>query len=368
MSAFPDVTSIAFGSPQYLWLLTVPLMLLALLIWRLVSRVADLGRLRGSRVSPVRERWSLLGDLPLWLCVIVACAGLVVALARPRGVAPGLARAGLDIVVLQDGSASMAVQDVSGGSRWARSVEFLRRLADALRWHDDRLALTVFARVATPQVRLTRDPNTVFFFLDRLATRSPFRLEDETTWDTNVEQGIAWGLRVLQKDREIHGRSSNAPVFLLVSDGETWSGEVARGIDRVRAAGIPLFVVGVGTLAGGRMPDVLFPDEEEPPPAVSYLDRQGLQRLAVEGGGQYFELDRELDRDIANSLIDAGRRSAPPGAGDVALTELYWPVLAGACLMAALGSLFARRRRPLLWWQLGGAVAALVVTLRTLWQ
>jgi Ca-activated chloride channel homolog len=266
---FADVGPLSFAEPAYLWMLVLPAALLGLWLWRIVRRATDLRRLREARVSPIAERWSRLGDLPLWLCVVLGCAALILALARPGGVAPGLGRAGLDIVVLQDGSASMYVRDAASGSRWARSMQFLRRLGDALRWDDDRVALTVFARIATPQVRLTRDPNTVFFFLDHLSDRPPFGLEDETTWDTNVEQGIGWGLRVLDKDREINGPSGNGPAFILISDGETWSGEVARAIDQLREAGVPLFVVGVGTLAGGRMPPMPFPDDGDPPPTMS---------------------------------------------------------------------------------------------------
>jgi Ca-activated chloride channel family protein len=361
----PDPASLSFGAPAYLWLLVVPAALLMLWTWRTARRLAELGRLRCRRVSPIRERWSLFGDLPLWLLVAIACAGLILALARPRAVAPGLGRIGLDVVVLQDGSASMSVADVPGGTRWSRSTEFLRRFGDALRWDDDRMALTVFARVATPQIRLTRDPNTVFFFLDRLGARSPFRLEDETSWDTNVEQGLAWGLRLLHKDRELHGRSSSAPIFVLVSDGETWSGEVARAVDQIRAEHVPLFVVGVGTLAGGRMPNVPIADDTEPPPLMSHLDRRGLQRLASEGSGQYFELDREADRDIANRIIDAGRRASPPQVKDATLTDIYWPLIAGACGLAACGALLAQRRATL-WLHLIGAGAALIVALRVL--
>ena len=361
-----DLGPIAFGAPAYLWLLAVPAALLALWAWRLVRRVVELRRLRASRVSPVRERWSYAGDLPFWLCVVFAGACLVLALARPRGVAPGLGRVGLDVVVLQDGSASMYVQDVPGGTRWMRSMQFLRRLGDALRWEDDRVALTVFAHIATPQIRLTRDPNTVFFFLDHLGVRPPFRLEDETTWDTNLEQGIAWGLRLLEKDRELHGRSPNAPVFILLSDGEAWSGEVARAIDKVRAAGITLSVVGVGTLAGGRMPLMPFPDDGEPPPTTSHLDRRGLQRIAAEGRGDYFELDRDVDRDIANAIIDTGRRSAAPRVAETTVTDLHWQAVAAACGIAALGALFVRRRQASAV-QLAGAVAALIVALRVLW-
>lgn len=360
-----DTGPLAFAAPAYLWLLVVPVVLLVLWTWHLVRRQMDLEGLRERRVSPVRERWSRLGDLPLWLCVVLACAALVLALARPRGVAPAFGRAGLDIVVLQDGSASMYVRDVPAGTRWGRSMQFLRRLGDALRWEDDRMALTVFARIATPQIRLTRDPNTVLFFLDHLGEQPPFPLEDETTWDTNVEQGIAWGLRVLQKDREILGPSPRAPVFLLISDGETWSGEVARAIDEIRAEDVPLFVVGVGTLAGGRMPPLPFPDDGDPPPLVSHLDRRGLQRLAAEGGGQYFELDREVDRDIANAVINASRRPVPLTMEQATMTELHWPAVAGACGLCAVGALFARRR-PVLWLQLAGAVAALVLGMRVL--
>ncbi|MCC6912668.1 MAG: VWA domain-containing protein, partial [Rhodospirillaceae bacterium] len=224
-----------------------------------------------------------------------------------------------------------------------------------------RMALTVFARIAAPQVRLTRDPNTVFFFLDHLDQQSPFRLEDDATWDTNVEQGIAWGLRALQKDRELIGPSNNIPTFVLVSDGETWSGEVARAITLLRAADIPLFVVGVGTQAGGRMPAMPVIDEEEPPPAISRLDRQGLRRLAMEGGGQYFEIDRDADRDIANTIINARRRPAALTAADVRLTDVHWPliVVANGLLVAAA---ITTRRRAVLWWLLAGGLAALTAS------
>ena len=107
--------------------------------------------------------------------------------------------AGVDLVVLQDGSASMRTEDVPG-NRWQRSMRFLRVLGESLAWRDDRMAMALFAHIAAPQVRLTKDPNTYFFFLDHLAHESPFRLEDDTHWDTNIELGIAWGMRLIEKD------------------------------------------------------------------------------------------------------------------------------------------------------------------------
>jgi hypothetical protein len=354
-----------FGAPGALWLLAVPAGLAVLWLWRVVRRAADVRTLRARRVLPVRERHGVFGTLPAWLCFIAAATCLVVAVARPRGTATTAARPGVDIVVLQDASASMHVKDVAG-NRWQRSMAFLRRLGDALSWQDDRVALAVFAHIATPQIRLTRDPNTVFFFLDHLSARPPFRLQDDTTWNTNLEQAVSWGLRILDKDEELLGPSPNARVFLMLSDGEAWSGEVARALDRARDARVPIFVVGVGTLAGDWLPDVEVAATEEPAPhAISRLNRGSLQRIAERASGQYFELDRDPDRDIANRIVDAGRRLAPPRAAEPTVIEYYTRALMAAVAFAALALLFARTRSEA-WLQAALAVAGLALVARVL--
>jgi Ca-activated chloride channel family protein len=134
-------------------------------------------------------------------------------------------------------------------------MRFLRTLGESLAWRDDRMAMALFAHIAAPQVRLTKDPNTFFFFLDHLSDESPFRLEDETSWDTNVELGIYWGLRLADKDEQLHGRSPNAKSFVLISDGQAWSGEVEKSLEKVKAKGIPIFTIGVGTSSGGVIPN-----------------------------------------------------------------------------------------------------------------
>ena len=106
------MSEIAFGAPQFLWLLVVPVVCVVGWVWRFVARLADLRRLRATRTQPLRERFSIGGDLWLWLCLTVSSALLVVALARPYGVTSLISRPGVDVVVLQDGSASMHVQDV----------------------------------------------------------------------------------------------------------------------------------------------------------------------------------------------------------------------------------------------------------------
>jgi Ca-activated chloride channel family protein len=357
-----DLRRIEFGEPVYLALLGVPAVLLALWTWAAWARRADTRRLMRGRRIPVRERFAVTGDLPFWLCVIVATACLIVAAARPRGPATMVRQGGVDLVILQDASASMRVQDVEG-DRWQRSMKFLRTLGDALSWKSDRIALAVFAHIAAPQVRLTTDPNTLFFFLDHLDTRPPFRIEEDTTWDTNLELGIHWGLRMLERDEEIHGRSPNAKLFLVLSDGELWTGEVEKALAETSSLNIPVFVVGVGSLGGGRLPAFLGPDGKEirdpETPSTSRLDRGALQALAAAAGGQYFELDRDGDRRVANAIIDTGKRLAPSLGLTEDAEELYWYVLLLAAAFLFVGLLFVTDR-PALWLQLAGGVAVFV--------
>ena len=294
-----DLDTIRFATPEYLWLLIAPGVLVIGWFWQLAARRRDSRRFRQHRRLPVRERFPVFGNLVFWLCLILASACTILALSRPTAAAALVRTAGVDLVILQDGSASMRTGDVAG-NRWQRSMRFLRVLGESLAWKDDRMAMALFAHIAAPQIRLTNDPNSVFFFLDHLHDRPPFRLEEDTTWDTNLEQGIAWGLRLLDKDREIHGPSPNGKLFVMLSDGEDWSGEVARALKTARTNDVPVFVVGVGTTVGAFIPEPeRKPNDTSPrePPIRAALDRGSLMMIANAGGGEYMELDREGDRD-----------------------------------------------------------------------
>ena len=169
-----DLNSVRFGAPEYLWLLLAPAALMFAWVWQLAARRRDAGRFRRHRRLPVRERFPLVGSLAFWLCLLLAIACTMIALARPTATVALVRTAGVDLVILQDGSASMRTSDVAG-NRWQRSMRFLRVLGESLAWRDDRMAMALFAHIAAPQVRLTRDPNTFFFFLDHLAEQPPFR-------------------------------------------------------------------------------------------------------------------------------------------------------------------------------------------------
>jgi Ca-activated chloride channel family protein len=365
-----DLAGLRFAAPAFLPLLAIPALLVLVWFWQAWRRRRDVLQMRAHRRLPTArasatERLPVLGDLAFWLCLILALTFVILAVARPVAVASMVRTSGIDLVVLQDASASMRVRDVQA-DRWRRSMRFLRTLGESLQWEDDRVALAIFATIAAPQIRLTRDPNTFFFFLDHLQDEPPFRLEDDTTWDTNIERGLYWGMRLIDKDAELSRGKANSLIknpkaFILISDGQAWSGMVAKSLSQAQERRIPVYVVGVGTSVGGVIPE----PNRDPLRAIvsSTLDRASLATIATAGGGRYFELDRESDRDIANAIIDATRRRAEAGDVEETTRDLYWSLLLLAAAFVGLGVLFLRDRASLAL-QIAAAAAALLILAR----
>ena len=355
-------SSIRVLAPEFLWLLVVPGVLLLVWTWQLRKRRADVRIYTRTRTLPVPERYPFAGELSFWLCLILALACVAAALARPQVLINTIQSAGIDFVILQDGSTSMRVSDVVP-DRWQRSTAWLRTFAETLSWSNERVALALFAYRPAPQVRLTKDPNAFFFFLDHLQAEPPFRLEDDTSWDTNIEEGVYWGVKMIDLDEELYGRRRSAKAFVIVSDGQDWSGEVSKSLELARDRGVRVYVVGVGTTAGGLIPDLPpQPFQRRPPPIHSTLDRRSLRTIAEAGGGQYFELGTERDEVIALKILSDLQQRAQVFQREDVFTELYWLLLAAGAAFICLGTLLVKERTQL-WWQFAVGVALVVLLL-----
>jgi Ca-activated chloride channel family protein len=354
-----DFGSVRFGEPLFLWLLCAPALLFALWCWQVVRRRIDARKYRVLRLVPVNERFAPVGELAFWLALIAALTFTILALSRPQGVTAIVRSPGVDIVLLMDGSTSMRVRDM-GVDRWQRAMQWVRTLTKTLSWNGDRMALATFADIAVPQVRLTRDPNTILFFLDHLDDEPTFRLENDTSWNTNVEDAIYWGLKLVETDQEMYGPTKNAKTFVVISDGQVWSGNVQRAIAQAVERGIAVDVLGVGTSNGGIIP---LPTDEKGvvltgfEPIRSMIDRTSLREIARAGGGEYFEIGASADEQIAARVIQNAARRSGNEQVDESLDELYWYLLAAAAACIGLGALFIKPRV-----QLGlGFVAALAL-------
>jgi Ca-activated chloride channel homolog len=344
-----DFGSIRFGEPLYLWLLVAPAALFMLWCWQVVRRRIDAHRYRAVRLVPINERFGVIGELGFWLALIAALSLTILALARPQGITAIVRSPGVDIVLLMDGSTSMRVRDM-GTDRWQRAMLWVRTLTKTLSWNGDRMALATFADIAVPQVRLTRDPNTILFFLDHLDDAPTFRLENETSWNTNVEDAIYWGVKLVDTDLEMYGPSKNARTFVVISDGQVWSGNVQRSIAAAAQRGISVDVIGVGTSNGGMIP---LPRDDKGvvlagfEPIRSIIDRTSLREIARAGNGEYFEIGTAADEQIAARIIQNAARRSGNDQVDESSDDLYWYLLAAAAACLAVGVLFVKQRLQL---------------------
>jgi hypothetical protein len=138
---------------------------------------------------------------------------------------------------------------------------------------------------------------------------------------------------------------------------------VAKSIALARGAQIPVYVIGVGTTGRGVIPEpppklgsILPP----PTPIYSVLDRNSLSVIASAGEGQYFEIGRESDRDIANRIINSTRRRSGSLGIETTSRDLYWEFLIAAAALLVIGVLFMQERAEL-WLCAVGTAATLIL-------
>lgn len=349
-----EYLGIQFLEPVFLIFFIIPAVMLGLWLWRLVIRRGQVAKYLKDRTVPIKEKHRFLGQLSVWGFIILAILLLVIAMAGPAKILSVKDDTSVDLVIIQDGSASTRVRDLKP-DRWQRSMMFLRTLTETLRWKGDRLALTIFAHSASPYIRLTNDPNVVLFFIDHLKAEPPLDLDDAKTWDTNIADGVYWGVRLLSKDLELYGTSKNPQAFILISDGQAWSGTMEEIFKIVKNVA-PVYVVGAGTTVGGIIPEpsdkpryyqdvdengdpvfIQFTPEKFPPVHAS-IDRFSLRKIASTTGGEYFELGTATDGQIASRIISLVQRRRISLNKTSQFEELYWYFILGAGVFVALGT------------------------------
>ncbi len=264
-----------------------------------------------------------------WLLAALALAGPY----WSRAGAPTESR-GIDLAVIIDISPSMAVADLSP-NRLTRVKHELRDFIAQL--GGDRLALIAFSANAYPILPLTADREAFLQFAD---------LFDP---GLTAKPGSNLGRAMDVAGQLLADSPARSRAALLISDGEFHDAEAAGVAARLREQGIPLFVVGAGTAAGGPVPDgaghfMRYEDQV----VLSRLGRDGLQRLARDSGGHYVEL-REDDNDWRELIAalrantQTGRLAAPVAAVD-AVPLYIAPLVASLVLFLWAG---ARRREAL---------------------
>ena len=242
------------------------------------------------RRSPVAPRFAALSRRATWGRTAAATAAamlmgscIVLALARPQASlterTPEYERQ--DLVLILDRSASMRAHDIVP-SRFSRAVaeikNFLQHKPDGI----DRVGLVGFAGGSLVLSYLTSDLDTVAFFLDWVDQ------DPQTLLGTNIGAALKNASEVAEKDDR-----KTMKIFLLVSDGEDYGGELQRQVGAYRAAGLHIHCIGIGSDTEVPIP-VREPDGRETPLrddegriVKTRFEESTLRQIAAATGGEY---------------------------------------------------------------------------------
>lgn len=319
--------SLSFARPWMFWLLAALPVVLVLLIWRESVRRSRANRFVSERLRGVGFPARILRPILLGCGLALA----VVALAGPRygWTVREVPRVAARLVVLLDGSTSMAAADV-GTSRLSAAKAILSRVIT--RYEGD-VGLVVFEGSAELVSPLTSDRNAVNTLVQSIGTGETAEAGSDLA--VAIEQGMTAVLR-----------GGEGPASLLiVSDGEHRGGALEDAITRAQERGLPVSGVLIGGSSGATVPvegnRVLRDREGE---IVRTTARPDALAKIAEGTGGVLFVNPFSEGEMAEISRSLSRRSAASGSGQESHvpTERYQVPLALA-LLAFVSSSFLHR-------------------------
>jgi Ca-activated chloride channel family protein len=330
----------SFGEPLYLVMLAlvIPLAAWVLLLEHRYRKEA----LRRFGDEALLDRFARLPTRRIRVLRAAARLGalalIFLALARPEWgqQAGSRAQAGRDLLVLLDLSRSMMAAD-AGVSRLDHAKRAASQVLAAV--PDHRVGLIVFGGSAFLQLPLTGNHAA---FQRYLAAASTDDLGDPAT---DLSRALDAAATTFDHEGE-RGYQS----VLILSDGESGSGDIGRPLDRLRPAGIPVFAVGIGTTEGAPVPA----DSSAAPEqwhrdhtgrvVISRLEEGELRRAARETSGTYEPWSPDLPRRLGSQLAQSERRVLASAETMERVNHFQWP-LGLAVIALAMESLLGHRGR-----------------------
>ena len=325
-----------FEYPSLLWLLVVPVLLLALYIYRELS-----GRVPHLRVSNAAP-WlsggptilSVLRHLPFAFRLAALCL-IIVAIARPRSSSQveKIDTEGIDIVLAMDVSTSMLARDFTPDRISAAkdiAIEFIAQRPS------DRMGIVVFAGESYTQCPLTTDRATLINLMKEVQTDL-------------IEDGTAIGNGLATAVARMSGSDAPSRVIILLTDGVNNRGEVAplTAAQIAKTYGIRVYTIAVG--ANGMAPyPVVTPGGIEERKIQVEIDEALLKSIAETTGGRYFRATDNTKLQEIYAEINRMEKSKTSIDSFPVYKELFSPFAIAAllCLLAELLVRILLRRMP----------------------
>ncbi len=215
-------------------------------------------------------------------------------------------RKGIDIIIALDCSRSMLATDIKP-SRLDRAKREVFDLLGMLK--GDRVGLVAFAGTAFLQCPLTIDYEAFYLFLNVL---SP---EFLPVGGTDIPGAVITALSGFNR------KDNSAKAVILITDGESTTGDPMSAAEKAKAAGVKLFTIGVGKDDGVPVPNEQggFKKDASGKIVITRLDEGSLKKMALLTGGTYvrsvagdMDLDVVYNREIRGkmdvSTLSSGRK------------------------------------------------------------
>ena len=201
-----------------------------------------------------------------------------------------IAKLGREVYVLLDVSASMNTEDIKPSRLDKTKIELRKMFAQM---NGDKIGLIVFTSDAYVQCPLTTDHAALQLYLDMVGS-----YQFASTGTSFREALVLANNRFSDKEKSL--RKSTRAV-ILISDGEDFGEEYESVVSRLKNGNVSVFPVGVGTAAGGQVPNYVkgekrgYKKNQEGGPAISALKTEVLEDLASQFGTEFHAIDDQTD-------------------------------------------------------------------------
>ena len=314
-----------------LFLILVPILIALFSVHVHARRKFQYSQGYGATVKSLSRLTSSRSDLVLGICLIVASVTLVLALMRPQLLLDRLVPVyeKQDLILILDRSVSMQARDVPP-SRFTRAINEIRSFLNDKPQSIDRVGLVGFAGTAVVLSHLTRDLETLFFFLDWLVD------EENIYYGTNVSGALDTALEIARNDSSVTPKT-----FLLLSDGDDESMELIDYLNQLDDAGIRVHTIGIGSdrsvpipIAGDGGEGYLL--DEDGNQLTTLFDESTMRQVASMTGGSFFR--SETGHDLADALNSVIRKEQTQlgWENSVDFMDLYVPLLTISSLAVLL--------------------------------
>ena len=271
-----------FANPEYLYLLLLLPVVAFLFIYSNYRRKKNISSYGDPQLlKKLMPATAVLRNRITFWFTFLALALLVVALARPQFGAKKetVTTRGVEVVVALDISNSMLADDIS-----PNRLEKAKRLISRIINHstENKVALVVFAGEAFVQLPITDDFISAKMFLESI------------TPSLIARQGTDIGAAIDLAAKSFTANDKIGKAVIVITDGENHEGGAEEAAMRAAEKGINIYMLGIGTEKGGRIPvdgKNEFMRDSEGFVVISKLNEEMAGNIAKAGKGTYVRVD-----------------------------------------------------------------------------